>query len=63
MRITNTLRQLLISEKDYQKMISNGKKSQTEHHDPKPVVKLFTPDGRATWLLTEIDPDNTDFAF
>jgi len=25
--------------------------------DFKPVVKLFTPDGSATWLLTEIDPD------
>lgn len=28
-----------------------------------PVVKLFTPDSGATWLLTEIDPDNTDIAF
>lgn len=28
-----------------------------------PVVKLFTPWGCATWLLSEIDPDNTDIAF
>ena len=28
-----------------------------------PVVKLFTPDGAATWLLTELDPDDTDIAF
>lgn len=28
-----------------------------------PVVKLFTPDGACTWLLTEIDPDNPDIAF
>lgn len=28
-----------------------------------PVVKLFTPDGNATWLLTEIDPYNPDTAF
>ena len=28
-----------------------------------PVLKLFSPDGAATWLLTEIDPDNTDIAF
>jgi hypothetical protein len=28
-----------------------------------PVVKVFAPDGAATWLLTEIDPDNTDIAF
>jgi hypothetical protein len=28
-----------------------------------PVVKLFTPDAGATWLLTEIDPENPDIAF
>jgi hypothetical protein len=28
-----------------------------------PVVKLFTPDGGCTWLLTEIDPENPDMAF
>lgn len=28
-----------------------------------PVVKLFTPDAGATWLLTEIDPDDPDTAF
>lgn len=28
-----------------------------------PVVKLFTPDAGATWLLTEIDPDEPDLAF
>ena len=27
------------------------------------VVKLFTPDAGATWLLTEIDPDDEDRAF
>lgn len=31
-------------------------------HDPKPVVKLFTPWAGATWLITELDPD-TDIAF
>jgi hypothetical protein len=30
--------------------------------DFKPVVKLFTPDGGATWLLTELDVDG-EFAF
>jgi hypothetical protein len=28
-----------------------------------PVVKLFTPDAGATWLLTELDPDDPDRAF
>jgi hypothetical protein len=31
-----------------------------EHY---PVVKLFTPDGGATWLLSEIDPEDPDIAF
>lgn len=28
--------------------------------DPAPVLKLFTPDTGATWLLTEIDPEERD---
>lgn len=28
-----------------------------------PVVKLFCPFGAATWLLTEIDPENSEIAF
>jgi hypothetical protein len=28
-----------------------------------PVVKLFTPDGACTWLLTELDPEEPDIAF
>jgi len=28
-----------------------------------PVVKLFTPDANATWLLTELDPGDNDIAF
>lgn len=31
--------------------------------DYKPVVKLFCPWGGATWLLTELDPDDPDIAF
>ncbi|MEQ8829845.1 MAG: DUF2958 domain-containing protein [Alphaproteobacteria bacterium] len=32
-------------------------------HDFWPVVKLFTPDAGATWLLSEIDPEEPDIAF
>ena len=32
-------------------------------HDFVPVVKLFTPDAGATWLLTELDPGDEDVAF
>lgn len=28
-----------------------------------PVVKLFCPWGAATWLLTELDPEQPDIAF
>jgi hypothetical protein len=31
--------------------------------DFEPVVKLFTPDGNATWLLTELDPNGAYLAF
>ena len=55
-----------------EKLLANGRANRDadglprEHGyiDHKPVVKLFTPDaGAATWLLTEIDPDDPDRAF
>jgi hypothetical protein len=45
-------------------LLANGRESlQNADFDPAPVVKLFTPDAGATWLLTEIDPDDHDHAF
>jgi DUF2958 family protein len=45
-------------------LLANGRQSlDNEDFDPPPVVKLFTPDAGATWLLTEIDPDDHDRAF
>jgi hypothetical protein len=45
-------------------LLANGRQSlENENFDPPPVVKLFTPDAGATWLLTEIDPDDHDHAF
>ena len=42
-------------------LLENGRKSrETDDFDPPPVVKLFTPDANATWLLTEIDPEDAD---
>lgn len=29
----------------------------------KPVLKLFCPWGAATWLITEMDPENNDLLF
>ena len=37
--------------------------SGTDALDFHPVVKLFTPDAQATWLLTELDPADGDLAF
>jgi hypothetical protein len=50
------------------KLLKNGedqKKAEALGHviDFFPVVKFFTPDAGATWLLTEIDPDDPDIAF
>lgn len=29
----------------------------SSHYDPKPVIKLFTPDAAATWLIAALSPD------
>jgi hypothetical protein len=34
-----------------------------DDQDPFPVVKLFTPDAGATWLVAEADPDEPDRLF
>jgi hypothetical protein len=54
----------LISDELRAQLLANGRQSLAdEGFDPRPVVKLFTPDAGATWLLTEIDPDDDDHAF
>ncbi|OWU66795.1 DUF2958 domain-containing protein [Marinibacterium profundimaris] len=45
-------------------MIANSRanqsgKAEVDHH---PVVKLFTPDAQATWLLSEYDPEEAQQA-
>lgn len=46
------------------RLLTNGRKTAAgKAIDPYPVVKVFAPDGYATWLLTEIDPDEPDRAF
>jgi hypothetical protein len=51
-----------------QRLLTNGQRQNqvrgTEKEiDFQPVVKLFTPDANCTWLLTEIDPTDSDTAF
>lgn len=42
------------------RLLANGKQRDRDHT---PVVKLFCPFSAATWLLTELDPDDPDIAF
>ncbi|MBP6892885.1 MAG: DUF2958 domain-containing protein [Pseudacidovorax sp.] len=53
----------LLTDEQRAQLLENGRKARDQRHpDPQPVVKLFTPDAGATWLLTEIDPENPDLA-
>ena len=50
------------------RLLENGRqqahvRGTNDEIDFQPVLKLFTPDADCTWLLTEIDPDDTDVAF
>lgn len=49
-------------------LAENGRRQESlkgtlDEIDFRPVVKLFSPDGAATWLLTEISPQDDDMAF
>ena len=50
--------QRLITDEQRAQLLAKG-----QDIDPVPVVKLFTPDAHATWLLTELDPEDGDTAF
>src|SRR3546814_15421170 len=46
------------------RLVANGMRTRVgEAHDPYPVVRLFTPDAAASWLLTELEPDDPDLAY
>jgi len=46
------------------RMLDNGAaRVRGEGRDPSPVVKIYTPDFRAVWLLTELDPLDGDTAY
>jgi len=42
-------------------LINNG--AVPDGSDHKPVVKFFTPDANATWLITELDSEEQDILF
>lgn len=54
----------LLLQSQFDQLIRNGHSyAMLESFDPKPVVKLFTPDAACTWLLTAIEPDEHDIAW
>lgn len=59
----------LLTKTQFDTLLANGKataEAQRNGHDEPdhfPVVKLFNPCGAATWLLSEIDPEDHDIAF
>jgi hypothetical protein len=63
----------LLTQEQRARLLENGKRNAERLADPynksgktddhRPVVKLFTPDGAATWLLAELDPQDPDIAF
>ena len=54
----------LLTVEDREALLANGASTAAGAEiDPAPVVKLFTPDAAATWLLTEINPTDPDRAF
>ena len=59
----------LLTQAQRQQLLKNGKRNREltdqdrDTIDFFPVVKLFCPWGAATWLLTELDPDEPETAF
>lgn len=58
----------LLTQAQFAKLLDNGQRQlavrgTAAEHDFHPVVKLFDPMGRATWLLTEIEPFEHDIAW
>ena len=59
-----TMIQALLTDEQRTQLLANGRiTAEGGDHDPQPVVKLFTPDAHATWLLTELDPEDGDTAY
>jgi hypothetical protein len=50
----------LLTDEDRDQLLSNAIADDRDHP---PVVKLFTPDANATWLISELDPDDPDHLF
>ena len=50
----------LVTAKLHRRLLANGARPGADHA---PVLKLFDPAGSATWLFTEMGPDDADRLF
>lgn len=54
----------LITSKQHAQLLANGRAfAAGEIEEMEPVVRLFTPDAHATWLLATLDPMDGDTAY
>lgn len=54
----------LITQEQRRALLDNGHAAASgAQADSWPVVKLFTPDAHATWLLVQLDPRDEDTAY
>ena len=54
----------LITEDERRQLLAHGRaRAGGEAIDPLPVVRLFTPDAHAIWLLASLDPADGDTAW
>ena len=59
-----TMIQPLITADEQAQLLANGEaRAVGRNIDPLPVVRLFTPDAHATWLLASLDPADGDTAW
>ena len=59
-----TMTQPLTTADERAQLLANGEaRAAGQHIDPLPVVRLFTPDAHATWVLAALDPADGDTAW
>src|SRR5690606_25503276 len=56
--------QPLITDDERAQLLAHGQaRAAGQNIDPLPVVRIFTPDAHATWLLACLDPQDGDTAY
>ena len=54
----------LVTDAQRAQLLANGRaRAAGQDLDPLPVVRLFTPDAHAIWLLAALDPEDGDTAY